>query len=172
MGRIAKTATVKLIVGFIYNDKSVFDKLKLKLQRKFGAFDFESPELEFNYTDYYTKEFGNNLKRKFTSFKRPIRPEDLFKIKLYSNRLEKKFSSEGRRKINIDPGYLTLAKLVLASTKDYAHRIYLKKGIFAEITLSFKGNSFTPMEWSYPDFHTQDYLDIFKQMRALIMSEK
>ena len=172
MGRISRATAVKLVIGFIYNDKSVFDKLKLKLERKFGAFELESPEIEFNCTDYYIKEFGANLKRKFVSFKKPIRPEELFKVKLYTNRLEMKFSSAGARRINIDPGYLTLAKLVLASTKDYAHRIYLKKGIFAEITLSFKGNSFQPLEWSYPDFRTQGYLDIFNQMRAFILPEK
>jgi hypothetical protein len=172
MGKISKTAGVKLVIGFIYKDKPVFDKLKLILQRRFGAFDFESAELDFNFTDYYAQEFGTGLKRKFASFKKPVRPEELFKAKLYTNRLEEKSSSAGKRKINIDPGYMTLAKLVLASTKDYAHRIYLKKGIYAEITLSYKGHSFQPMEWSYPDFRTQTYLDIFNQIRALILPEK
>ncbi|MFA5004717.1 MAG: DUF4416 family protein [Candidatus Omnitrophota bacterium] len=172
MGKISKVASVKLIIGFIYQDKPVFDKLKLPLQRIFGAFDFESAELDFNFTDYYTPEFGAGLKRKFVSFKKPIRPEELFKIKLYTNRLEQKSSSSGKRLINIDPGYLTLAKLVLASTKDYAHRIYLKKGIYAEVTLSYKGHSFQPLEWSYPDFRTQGYLDIFNQIRGLILPEK
>jgi len=172
MGKITKPVGVKLIIGFIYQDKSVFDKLKLKLQRKFGPFDFESQEIEFNYTDYYAKEFGTSLKRKFASFRKLIRPENLWAIKHYTNRLEVKFSFYGKRRINIDPGYLTPAKLVLASTKDYAHRIYLKKGIFAEISLSFKGGSFQPLEWSYPDFRSEEYQNVFKQIRAIILPEK
>jgi len=167
MGRIIKAIPVKLVMGFIYRERAVFNKVKDRLRRKFGRIDFESREIDFNYTDYYEKEFGSFLKRSFISFKKLIPPQDLFKIKLYTNRLERKFLNARKRLVNIDPGYLTPAKLVLASTKDYAHRVYLKKGIFAEITLYYKGDSFRPWEWSYPDFRSADYLEIFNQIRAL-----
>lgn len=158
---------VKLVIGFIYKDEAVFIRAKEKLKKQFGKTDFESASLDFNYTDYYEAEMGSQLKRKFISFAKLIPIEDLYRVKLYTNRLEKKFLSGKSRQVNIDPGYIDLAKLVLATTKDYAHRVFLRKGIFAEVTLSFKGSSFLANEWTYPDYRTQDYSDIFNQIRKL-----
>ena len=167
MGKVRKYNPVKLIFGFIYSDEAVFVKAKTRLKRKFGKQDFESAAIDFNYTDYYEKEMGGGLKRRFISFRKLIPIVELYRIKLYANRLESRFLNGLNRKINIDPGYLDLAKLVLASTKDYAHRIYLRKGIFAEVTLSYRGDSFTPNEWTYPDYRSKEYIDIFNQIRAL-----
>ncbi len=204
MGKIRKYNPVKLIIGFIYKDEAVFTKAKEKLRRKFGKIDFQSPALDFNYTDYYEPEMGSGLKRRFISFGRLIPMQELYRIKLYTNRLEnhglpsfrqshrleshglpsfrpqghglascgqshrqsRRLENQGRL-INIDPGYVDLAKLVLASTKDYAHRIYLRKGIFAEITLSYRGNSFSPNDWTYPDYRSAEYIGIFNQIRKL-----
>ncbi len=168
MRKISKlNPRVKLVIGFIYLDEAFFVKAKEKLIKIFGRVDFESPVLDFNYTDYYEAETGKPLKRKFISFAKLIPIADLYRIKLYTNRLEKRFLSAAGRRVNIDPGYIDLAKLVLATTKDYAHRIYLGKGIFAEVTLSFKGSTFTPNEWTYPDYRTQAYLEAFNQIRKL-----
>ena len=158
---------VKLIIGFIYKDEAIFIKAKEKLRKQFGKIDFESTEIDFNYTDYYEAEMGKALKRRFISFTKLIPIQDLYRIKLYTNRLETKFLTAKCRQINIDPGYMDLAKLVLATTKDYAHRIFLRKGIFAEITLSFRGSSFSANEWTYPDYRSQEYIDIFNQIRKL-----
>jgi len=91
----------------------------------------------------------------------------LFKIKINTNIIEEKLSKHGLRIINIDPGYLDMAKLILASTKDYKHRIYLDKGIYAEITLFYQNKNFTPWEWTYPDYKSSDYIAIFNHIRAL-----
>ena len=161
---------VKLIIGFIYKDEAVFIKAKEKLRRKFGRIDFVSGPMDFGYTDYYEPEMGKELKRRFVSFAKLIPIQDLYRIKLYTNRLETRFLAHKLRQINIDPGYLDLAKLVLATTKDYAHRIFLRKGIFAEITLSYRGESFSPNDWTYPDYRTKEYIDIFNQIRKLYVS--
>ncbi|MDD3274301.1 MAG: DUF4416 family protein [Candidatus Omnitrophica bacterium] len=157
---------VKLIIGFIYKDEAVFVKASRRLKESFGRMDFLSEEMAFDCTDYYEKEMGKSLKRRFASFSRLIPIQDLSRIKLYTNRLEKRFSDGKSRRINIDPGYLDAAKVVLATTKDYAHRIFVGKGIFAEITLSFKGNSFLPNEWAYPDYRRKEYIDIFNRIRV------
>ena len=170
MVKIRKHNPVKLIIGFIYKDEANFIRVKDKLKRKFGRIDFESESIDFNYTGYYEEEMGSNLKRRFISFRKPIPIQDLYRIKLYANRLEARFLVSKCRQINIDPGYLDLAKLVLATTKDYAHRIFLRKGIFAEITLSFRGNSFSPNDWTYPDYRSKEYIDIFNQIRNLYVS--
>jgi len=171
MGIPTKHEPVKLIIGLIARE-DLFDKIEKILSRKFGTVDFKSEILDFKFTDYYEQEMGTDLKRRFLSFKRNIVPRDLSWIKLYTNRIEKKFSkSNGLRKVNIDPGYLTLSKLVLATTKDYQHRLYLDKGIYAEVTLRFKAKSFTIWEWTYPDYRTPAYINIFNHIRNNLLSK-
>jgi hypothetical protein len=168
LGKVRKyNPRVKLIIGFIYKDEAIFIKAKSRLKIRFGRIDFQTDTFDFNYTNYYEKEMGFGLKRKFISFSKLIPVQDLYRIKLYTNRLEAKLLNAGERQVNIDPGYVDLAKLVLASTKDYAHRIYLRKGIFAEITLSYKGNSFTFNDWTYPDYRSQEYIGVFNEIRKL-----
>jgi hypothetical protein len=159
----------KLVIGFIYQDEAVFIKAREKLKKRFGRVDFESSVLDFSHTDYYKSEMGTQLKRKFISFSQLIPIQDLYQIKLYTNRLEAIFMNGKSRQVNIDPGYLNCAKLVLATTKDYAHRIFLRKGIFAEITLSFRGNSFSANEWTYQDYCSKEYIAIFNQIRKLFV---
>jgi len=166
-----KTPPVKLICGLIFKEEKILTRTKALLEKKFGALDFESRIIDFNYTNYYEKEFGKSLLRQFISFKKLIDPACLAKIKLFTNNLEKKISRSHRRLINIDPGYLDLAKLVLATTKDYKHRIYLSNNIFAEITLSFQGKSFTHWEWTYPDYQTPQYKEIFNRIREIYFSQ-
>lgn len=171
MGKIRRPPALKLITGFIFKEESVFDKALIILQKKFGGIDFESKTLPFNLTDYYKSEFGSNLKRKFVSFKKLIPPQNLSRIKRFTNKLEEKLSINSRRLINIDPGYLDLAKLVLASTKDFAHRIYLDKGIFAEITLFYKNKTFRHHKWTFPDYRTRDYISVFSRIRQIFAEQ-
>jgi hypothetical protein len=167
MGRLSSTKKVKLIVGFIFNNQDYFLKAKEILTRRFGEIDCESQVFTFEITDYYKEEFGPNLKRVFLSFKKPIYPQQLPAIKLFTVRIEKMLSLANKRLVNIDPGYLDLAKLVLASTKDYVHRIYLDKGIYAETTLFYQDKSFQPWKWTYPDFRLPEYIDLFNRIRKI-----
>lgn len=163
---------VKLIIGFIFNDENILNRAKFYLERRFGKIDFESQNLSFIYTDYYEKEFGKDLLRKFISFKKLIAPDKLAEIKIFTNKIEQKLSKGIKRKINIDPGYLNLSKLVLATTKDYVHRIYLKKGIYAEVTLFYQDKMFRPWQWTYPDYRTSEYLAIFNRTRDIYAQQK
>ncbi|MDD4894559.1 MAG: DUF4416 family protein [Candidatus Omnitrophica bacterium] len=172
MGKIRAYHPVKLIIGFIFKDAEALNKAEGALKRRFGRTDYESQVLNFTQTDYYESEFGANLKRKFISFTKLIHPKYLPQIKIITNKLEEKLSGEnGKRLINIDPGYLDMAKLVLASTKDYNHRIFLDKGICAEITLSYKGKSFAPWEWTYRDYKTAEYIAIFNHIRQIYSTQ-
>lgn len=167
MGKISNPPPVKLISGLIFKETKDFERCKKTLKKIFGDIDFESKLLPFDLTDYYKEEFGTGLSRKFISFKKLIRPERLAGIKATTNKIETRFSLKQRRLVNIDPGYVDMAKLVLASTKDFSHRIYLNKGIFAEITLSFQEKSFRPREYTYPDYRTEDYIAIFNRIREI-----
>lgn len=172
MGKICKHESVKLIIGLI-GKESLFDKVKIKLSRKFGKIDFESKILDFTYTDYYNREMGTDLKRQFLSFNLLIAPDIIPDIKNYTNDLERKFlSSDKKRLVNIDPGYLSLSKLVLATTKDHQHRIYLGKGIFAEVTLRYRNKTFCSWDWTYPDYCTKEYISIFNHLRECLYKTK
>lgn len=167
MGRIRKQQRVKLIIGFIAKEQEIFNRAKDILKKKFGGIDYESQVLPFTHTNYYDKEFGKGLKRNFISFQKLILPQALPKIKIITNSIEKKLSYADSRLINIDPGYLDLSKLILASTKDYKHRIYLNYGIYAEVTIFYQDKTFKPWEWTYPDYKTPEYITIFNQIREI-----
>jgi len=165
MGAIKSPETVKIIVGLISKRKDVFDKVKPRLIKRLGSIDLESAILIFNHTEYYKNEMGEGLKRKFFSFSKIVLPEKLERIKKFTNSIEADFSKEGKRTVNIDPGYVEAGKLVLLSTKNYTHRIYLGGGIYAESTLYFQNGTFRSWPWTYPDYKTQEYIEFFNRVR-------
>lgn len=129
MGEVKTPSKAKLICGMITQDEQLFEMAQERLTIDFGPIDYESRILPFNQTDYYQLEMGPDLKREFIAFEPLIDRERLVEIKLSTNALEKELAKDGRRRINLDPGYLTPSKLILATTKDYSHRIYLGGGI-------------------------------------------
>lgn len=166
MGKTQKHYPVKLVCGFIYASETEYKRACARLIKRFGRIDFESQRLDFKYSDYYRKEFGDNLSRKFISFKKLTTPDKLAKIKTITNSIETKLSRRGQRAVNIDPGYITLAKLVLATTKDYQHRIYLGLGIYAEVTLVYQNKTYCRCPWTYPDYQSSDYIAVFNRIRS------
>lgn len=175
MGSILNPHPVKLISGAITSSPVLFSEIEKKLTKSFGPIDYRSRIIDFDSTDYYTAEMGKDLKRRFFSFKKLIDPEKLSEIKLKTNKMELLFAKSAKirkRIVNIDPGYINDAKLVLASTKDYNHRLYTAKGIYQEITLTFQSSSFRPFDWTYPDYRTDDYIAIFNHIRELFMAQR
>jgi hypothetical protein len=167
MGKIKEPIPVKLICGMISSKSELFEQAMQILSQRYGTVDYVSPIIPFSqYTDYYEPEIGPNLNRQFISFSNLIDPIDIVPIKLATNQIELNFSSPNRV-INLDPGYVSNAKLVLATTKDYQHRLYLGQGIYAEVTLRFRQGEFKPFEWTYPDYQTPEYLAIFNQIREI-----
>ena len=133
---------VKLICGIIYSQEDIYHKTIFDLERKFGQIDLQSQRIDFDFTDYYYPEMGKPLFRKFISFKKLRSPCQFINIKLFCLNIEKKYSKKNKRTVNIDPGYINEAKVVLTTTKDFSHRIYLSKGVFAEVVLYYKNNNF------------------------------
>ena len=162
---------VKPICGLIYHDENIYLKTKNKLKNYLGAIDYESKIIPFDFTDYYNKEMGKPLFRRFLSFKNLRKSEEFPKIKLSCIRTEKRLSIKGKRTINIDPGYINLAKLVLFTTKDFSHRLHIKNGIYAEVTLQYRKKDFVSFEWTYPDYQTEVYKDIFREIRSIYVNQ-
>ncbi len=163
----------KLIISMFSSDKCLFSLYKEELIKRFGEVDIESNTQPFNFTDYYEEEFGKNLMQKLFSFSTLIRQDELAEIKIITNGIENNFKNENiknnithpKRKINLDPGYITLDKYILASTKNGPSRIYLNQGIYAEITLRFINKSFVPCEYTYPNYKTDEYRIFLNSVR-------
>jgi hypothetical protein len=160
---------VKLIVGLIVAPQAPVDAVRARLEAAYGKIDLEAGPLPFVATAYYAREMGPALRKYLWSFEALIAPEALVAIKRATNAIEQAFAvGEGqrwRRCVNLDPGYVDLAKLVLATTKDRQHRLYLGQGIYGEVTLRFTGGRFVPWEWTYPDYRTPAYLSFFEAVR-------
>lgn len=135
-----------------------------------------SPLFDFNETDYYLATMGDGLKKQFLALASPFDPAELAEIKLVTNAWEAEYTQEAAhpepRPLNLDPGYLTPAKLVLASTKDHSHRIYLSRGIYAEVTLHYQAGAWQPREWTYPDYRRADFHEFFLQLRRELQSRR
>ncbi|MBA3052915.1 MAG: DUF4416 family protein [Candidatus Omnitrophica bacterium] len=176
MGKPSRPKQVKLIIGLLAKNKKLLNKIEEFFIKEFGSIDHRSRDISFDYTDYYKKEMGCHIKRRFISFKKLISPGYIADVKIITNSLERKFSNSKKgvvkRAINIDPGYISDSKLVLATTKDYFHRIYLKKGIYAEVTLAWQKGGFRPFEWTYPDYRTPEYAAILNNIRHSYMDER
>ena len=170
MGSARAPEKAKLFIG-IFGDASLFPQVQRRLERRFGPVDFASAVLDFSHTEYYRDEFGDHLKRQFFTFRRSVSLERVHTAKVITNRIEARFARRGKRAVNIDPGYLTLAKVALLTTKDFAHRLYLARGIYAEVTLYFKDGTFTPWPWTYPDYRTGEYRELFNAMRHRFRKE-
>lgn len=171
MGEAQVPAPAKLITGLFSAQVPQFTLIKKILEKNFGEVDSETDVLDFSCTAYYEKEFGKNLKRKFFSFKRLIPLRKNYEIKLCTNKIERRLSGNNKRTINIDPGYVSLTKLVLFTTKNRSHRIYLDRGIYAERELEYVGGTFRPLDWTYPDYRTAGYIEFFNSVREAYKRE-
>lgn len=156
----------KLFAGILASSDSHMDAAVLALEKKYGEIDFKTVKIPFDHTDYYNA-IGKNLFRVFISFRKLIKRENIVKVKLYTNGLEKKVSGKDRRRINIDPGYLTLSNVFLATCKDFFHRVYLSDGIYLENEYRYVAKHLEPWDWTYPDYRTREYMDFFHNLRRI-----
>lgn len=156
---------VKLISSIFSPHKELIDRVIGELEQTVGLTDWISPDLFFDRTKYYAREMGWPLHRRFISFESLIRPRDIVEIKRTTNRIENGYLQDGKRQVNIDPGYISLERLVLATGKNYTHRIYLSKGIFADLTLIFHKGSFSPLQWTYNDYASPEIIAFLNDVR-------
>jgi hypothetical protein len=167
MGKPREPKPSKLFMSLIYAEESFFQLGLQDLLLTFGETDFLSERFSFNFTDYYSEEMGPILFRHFLAFPSLIPPSSLPEIKQTTNRIEGKYvHSQGSRRLNIDPGYLSLEHVILATTKGYTHRPYLRDGIYADLTLIYQKGSYRALEWTYPDYGQPNIIALFNHLRT------
>jgi hypothetical protein len=172
MGQPRAFEPEKLVVGVLASTTVASPGVIAALERQFGPADLVSDELPFEFTDYYSAEMGRALRRFFFSARRLVAPESLAAIKLSTNALETSLSEAGRRRVNLDPGLLSLSRFILASTKPGSHRIPLAQGVYAELTLVYERGAFRALEWTYPDYRSPAYLVVLKNIRELYKQQR
>lgn len=166
---------VKLIIAILAADRQCLHAAIETIENKFGNIDSTSDIWPFTQTDYYKDQTGSNILRQFVSIERLIDPGNLAKIKHKTNKLEQKLAKSLAlpvpRPVNLDPGIIESSKLVLATTKNYSHRIYIGKKMYAEVTLVFDKGTWRPLPYTYPDYKQQCYFDFFAKVRTRLLEQ-
>jgi hypothetical protein len=155
----------KLVIGVYTGDKTLFDPIFEELTRLYGEADTVSGWMAFDRTDYYEKEMGKPLFRRMVSFDTLISQESLPDIKRTTNGIEERYTVSGKRRVNIDPGYMLLSRFILATGKDFSHRIYIGRGIYADLTLTYTKGAFKTLPWTYPDYAEQAMMSYLLTVR-------
>ena len=146
-------------------DAAFIQEAKAHVTRLLGAIEHDSGLMPFDLTRYYEPEFGVGLKRCFLAFSGLFPQDSLREIKLKTWQLEYDLAEDGKRRFNLDPGILTLERLVLATGKNYTHRIYLGSGVFADLTLVYKKGGFCGLEWTYKDYLLPESISFWNMVR-------
>jgi len=162
----------KLILGLLFHDFAVRDKALEALFRDFGPPDFLTAPHPFGYTSYYDEEMAPDLVRQVCSLLNLVPPERLPDIKLATNQLEVELSRAGKRTINLDPGLLSEERLILATGKNYTHRVYLRNGIYADLTLIYQKGAYHPLPWTYPDYREPALLHFLGVLRQKLRIQR
>jgi hypothetical protein len=172
MGEIKAHSEVLLLLAAFTRYDEGFEWIRATIEEAWGAIALESSEFSFDQTEYYTATMGTELRKKFFVLDRLHDPAQLAGVKHQTNTWEESYQARHAhpetRPLNLDPGYLTEAKLVLATTKDRDHRVYLDKGIFAEITLFYSHGKWQSRPWTYPDYQAAGYHEFFTRCRELL----
>ena len=162
----------KLICSIFAQRENIITETISKLNDLFGSCDLESHILAFNFTTYYEPEFGSGLVRKMVSFSKLVRQDSLIATKHITNKIEQITSLNGKRVVNIDPGLLTAERLVLATGKNFTHRVYLGKGVFADLTLIYQGKKFRSLPWTFPDYASEPIQQFLVKARNRFMKQR
>ncbi|MFO7713905.1 DUF4416 family protein [Desulfosarcina sp.] len=161
----------KLVTGFFVRDKRLAAKIAQALEEQLGPVDMISPWFNFDFTTYYEPEMGAPLIRRVMVFKSLVEQTRLAAVKQMTNALEQTYQRQGRRRVNIDPGYLLAERFVLATGKNFTHRIYIGRGIYADLTLIYQKGSFRALPWTYPDYADGCLIDFLTLVRRKYMQD-
>ena len=166
---------MKLITGVLACDEQALSAARTRLESALGEIDLASDVWPFDRTSYYADEIGPRILRQFVSFTQLVDPGELAEIKNRTNAIEQELARSLAlpfpRPVNLDPGMIEPSKLVLATTKNYSHRIYIGKKMYAEVTLVYDKGGWRPLPHTYPDYRSQEYFDFFTKVRGRLLEQ-
>ena len=169
MSKPSRPKKVLLFTAVLLSKEVDVDEINRLLAKKIGAMCFCSKLMNFVWSDYYEDEMGKGLKRFFVIYEKPAERQDIVKYKKICDKLELKYLKNGKRTINIDPGIITPENIVLATNKAFFHRIYIKDGVYAEVTLFYKKGTYHPIEyWTFPEYRSSAVIDFFNRARTFM----
>lgn len=168
---MANSILAKLFVSVITNRTDLLSDIISELEKHFGPHDFVSEWFPFDSTDFYEPEMGKDLKRNFISFK-DVKPADILpKTKKWGGLVEDKYRVDGKRPVNLDPGYIDFCKLVLATGKHGGHKVAVTKDCFADFIMRFTKNEWIPLPWCFPDFKSGIYNKTLMEIRNIFRNQ-
>lgn len=171
MGKIVSASKVKLFCAVLWNSSAEIESICKQLTTQWGPIDARSTAYDFNHTAYYKDEFGDRLRKQFFSFEQLVDVNTMPDIKILGNELEERFLSGEHRNVNIDPGYIANAKLVMPTTKNLPHRVYIGKNIYADLQLIYKKPTFHSILWTFADYKELFNLEFFNKVRERYMEQ-
>ena len=175
MWELQNPKPVKLIIGILAADEASLAAAVKAISKSFGVIDLTSDVWPFTQTDYYKDELGSNALRQFVSIEKLIDPGKLAQIKYDTNSLEQQLADSLKlslpRPVNLDPGFIEPSKLILASTKNFSHRIYIGNRMFAEVTLMYEKGSWRHFEYTFPDYRQSCYQNFLTKVRCRLMEQ-
>ncbi|MBL7005734.1 MAG: DUF4416 family protein [Spirochaetia bacterium] len=171
MGKTKEYIPEKLIIGILTVEQQLPDALLQRVVNEFGPVERIDGPFSFDYTRYYNEEMGENIQKYFLTFAQLVLPDRLAEIKEFTNQVEEEWSSGSKRRVNLDPGILSETRFILATTKDRGHRVPLKNGMYAEVTLIYMQKEFQPLPWTYADFCDLKYRTLLKEIRKFYLQQ-
>ncbi len=166
MSQLRPPQQVKLVMSLLFSKEKDLAAILERIEGRFGPIDLLSETFPFDFTTYYEREMGKNLLRRMIGLGPLILPDELVKVKVWTDAEERRnLKAQGGRSVNIDPGYLAPSKFILATGKDYSHRIYIGEGIYGDLTLLFQNGKFAPLPWTYPDYGSNPLLEVLRLIR-------
>ena len=165
MSKLQPPPPGKLVFGLIYRESIPARSCWEELEQLWGPWDYISAATAFRFTGYYEKEMGASLFRRWGCSRRLVPQDQLAAVKLKTNELETRWEVKGQRQVNVDPGILSAERLVLATGKNYIHRIYLGSGVYGDLTLIYSQGSYRPLPWTYPDYQVPETIAMFNIIR-------
>lgn len=163
----------KLILAMLYTDTLLAENMKKHLVEDYGEFDCVSEPYCFSeISPYYDSEMEGKVFRQILSFRECRDPQELAAIKTHTNELEQSCASDGNRRLNLDPGFISCGRLTLATTKNAGHRIPLQDGIYVELTLFYARNAWHPFPWTYMDFKLPQVQEFLLTVRSQYMKQR
>ena len=171
MSTLNPNRLAKLFFSVIFKSEDAANKTVSVITKRWGDIDFKSDPMPFCHTKYYEKEFGPDLSRIFISLSNSIYRKEIVDVKIWTDSFERQTAVKGLRMVNIDPGYVCLEQVILATGKNYTHRVYLDEGVFADLALVYEKGSFRTLQWTYPDYGEISTIEIFNKLRTMFLAD-